>query len=78
MHPDVIGAVVSVKLDNERIIVWTKTSDQPQLRLDIANQLYKFLNLPFKTKIEYLAHKRDGIKPIAYILENEGAVEQKR
>ena len=75
---DVTGAVVSVKLDAERILVWNKTSDDPNLRLTIANQLAKCLNLPFKSKIEYLAHERIGnSKSIIYIIESEGAVEQR-
>ena len=78
MNPDVIGAVVSVKQDNERIMVWNRTSNDHQLRLDIVNQLYKCLNLPFKSKIEYLPHNRvPNQKPTAYTFENQGAVEQK-
>ena len=77
INKDVIGAVVSVRQDNERILVWNRTSNNSELRLEIVNQLYSCLNLPFKTKIEYLAHIRTpNQKPIAYILENEGAVEQ--
>ena len=79
MHPDLIGAVVSVKTDIERIMVWNQTSNNPQLRIDIVNSLGKCLNLPFKSRIEYLPHIRETvIKPIAYILENEGAVEQQK
>ena len=77
MDPDVIGAVVSVRIDNERIMVWNRTSNNPELRLKIVNQLYKCLNLPFKSKIEYLPHTRtQEQRPIPYIFENEGAVEQ--
>lgn len=77
INEDVIGAVVSVRNDNERILVWNKTSSDPTIRLAIANQLAKCLNLPFKSRIEYLAHQRIGnSKPIMYIIEAEGAVEQ--
>ncbi|EAY12693.1 Eukaryotic initiation factor 4E family protein [Trichomonas vaginalis G3] len=77
IHKDVIGAVVSVRIDSERLLIWNKTSSDPSLRLEIANQLAKCLNLPFKSKIEYLAHQRIGnSKPIIYTIEAEGAVEQ--
>lgn len=77
INKDVIGAVVSVRSDSERILVWNRTSNDQSLRLNIANQLAKCLNLPFKSKIEYLAHQRVGnSKPIMYTIEAEGAVEQ--
>lgn len=77
-NDDLIGAVVSVRIDNERLLLWNRTSESKELRLELVGQIFRSLGLPFKSKIEYLPHnsRATHTKPIAYILEADGPVEQ--
>jgi hypothetical protein len=75
LHPDLIGAVVQRKRDSELIVVWNRTSDIPELKIQLATMLFKSLGLPFKTKIVWRKHQADRRQPIStYVYEADGAV----
>jgi hypothetical protein len=62
------------------VSVWHQTAQDEELRMEICRELQKTLNLPMKTKIDYLSFE-EMMKPsnvptngIQYWLEAEGPI----
>jgi translation initiation factor 4E len=74
LHPDLFGATVAIRKDADRVQIWNRTADSPDLVLLLAGQLFKSLELPFKTKIEFKAHQggKAPVKEMRIIYEAEG------
>ena len=71
---DVIGAVLSLKRDVVRIVIWNRTSNDLALKSEEARQLFEVAEMPFKSVIQYREHQADGKKnPETWILEASGA-----
>ena len=72
INPDVNGVVIK----GLYLTVWTKTSQDLELRQKIAGQIFTILHLPYKTKICFLPNEKAKERHIfstTYIYEAEGA-----
>ncbi|OHT12058.1 Eukaryotic translation initiation factor 4E type 2 [Tritrichomonas foetus] len=54
---DIIGAVIALRPDCHRLFVWNQTADLNFCQ-KLAGELFKILELPYKTKICYNPHSR--------------------
>jgi translation initiation factor 4E len=78
LDADLIGAVVHRKRDIESIAVWNRTSDNPQLKIKLAEQLFKMFGVPFKKQIVWRKHQSDGKQPTStYTFEGDGVILEK-
>ena len=74
VNTDVIGAVLSLKREIVRIVVWNRTSADPVLKSEEARQLFEVAEMPFKSVVQYREHQTNGKKdPETWIREASGA-----
>ena len=81
LNKDFIGAVIGLKPDCMRLYIWNQTADI-NLCQQLAGELFKILELPYKTKIIYTPHSKflttDGsgklITKTTYQFEADGPV----
>lgn len=76
---DVNGAAVSVRSKGDLLYIWHRTASDEAVRLEICRTLWKELNLPVKTKIDYspftdMLSSNQAKSQIQYILESDGPV----
>lgn len=77
IHSDIIGAVISLRQENDRLIIWNRTSNNQELLFHQCAQIFKSLELPLKSKVEYMAHpspKNGRSKATTYVYEVDGPV----
>ncbi|KAK8854447.1 hypothetical protein M9Y10_017009 [Tritrichomonas musculus] len=77
--PDVNGSAVSVRPKGDLLYIWHRTASDEDVRLEICRVLWKELNLPIKTKIDYspfsdMLSSNQNKAQIQYILESDGPV----
>jgi translation initiation factor 4E len=53
---EICGAVVSIRYHEDILSVWTRTSDNREVKLRIHDILRRLLSLPANTTVEYKAH----------------------
>jgi len=62
---EICGVVVSVRLKNNRIAVWTRTASNEAVQVAIGKQLKEIFNMPENARLGFLVHadaKRDDRK----------------
>jgi translation initiation factor 4E len=75
LDEDFVGAVVSQVRVGGTIVVWHRTSNNPELLLKLVAQLFESAELPFKSEIIWAAHETNEKKPKAlFIKEGDGIV----
>lgn len=76
VNPDIIGAVLSRQnKDQVQIVLWNRTSQDEQLTSELAKQLFKLMDMPFKSQVRYRQHQSDGRKEMkTWVLEADGPV----
>lgn len=74
LDPDVIGAVATCQGENQRVIVWTRTNDDQEMKRRVAAQLFETLNMPLKSRIQYRPHAMKAWT--SWLLDASGPVEE--
>jgi len=58
---EICGCVVSIRKQQDRLALWTKTADNKEACISIGKQIKAALNLPETPKISYQVHN-DSLK----------------
>jgi len=79
MSSDVVGVIASPRQKYDLIYLWNKTSNDPNLRLQICAEISRLLELPNRTRIEYspfASNNTNSKSTVQYVIEASGPVER--